>query len=92
MVTASLDNSAARYGMRIAAVKSPLLKGHTSGVLSAAFSPDGRRVVTASYDSARLWDAESGKEIALLKGHIGCGAERRLQSGRPAARDGVFRQ
>ena len=47
-----------------------LLKGHTGPVNSAAFSPDGRRVVTASFDnSARLWDAESGKEIALLKGH-----------------------
>jgi WD40 domain-containing protein len=27
-------------------------------------------VVTASYDkTARIWDAESGKEIAVLKGH-----------------------
>jgi hypothetical protein len=39
-------------------------------VLSAGFSPDGKRVVTASWDStARIWDADSGKEIALLKGH-----------------------
>ena len=31
---------------------------------------DGKRVVTASYDkTARIWDAESGKEIAVLKGH-----------------------
>ena len=37
---------------------------------SAAFSPDGKRVVTASFDdTARLWDAESGSEIAVLKGH-----------------------
>jgi hypothetical protein len=47
-----------------------LLKGHTDGVLSAAFSPDGQRVVTASRDNtARLWDAKSGTEIAVLKGH-----------------------
>jgi WD40 repeat protein len=39
-------------------------------VWSAGFSPDGKRVVTASDDNtARVWDADSGKEIALLKGH-----------------------
>jgi WD40 repeat protein len=39
---------------------------------SAGFSPDGKRVVTASFDStARIWDADSGTEIALLKGHTG---------------------
>jgi hypothetical protein len=48
------------------------LKGHTNAVRSAAFSPDGRRVVTASSDNtARLWEAGSGKEIAVLKGHVG---------------------
>jgi len=39
---------------------------------SAAFSGDGKRVVTASDDrTARIWDAESGKEIAVVKGHTG---------------------
>jgi WD40 repeat protein len=46
------------------------LSGHTDVVRSAAFSPDGRRIVTASDDqTARLWDAGTGKEIALLSGH-----------------------
>jgi hypothetical protein len=50
-----------------------VLKGHDGSVLSAAFSPDGRRIVTASYDkTARLWDGESGKPIGEpLKGHDG---------------------
>jgi hypothetical protein len=49
-----------------------LLKGHAGWVQSASFSPDGTRVVTASYNNtARIWDADSGKEIALLKGHTG---------------------
>jgi WD40 repeat protein len=47
-----------------------LLAGHDDSVVDAAFSPDGRRVVTASSDrSARLWDASSGKQIAILAGH-----------------------
>jgi WD40 repeat protein len=45
------------------------LKGHTSPVTSASFSPDGKRIVTASYDkTAKIWD-RSGKLVADLKGH-----------------------
>ncbi|MDQ0290552.1 nSTAND1 domain-containing NTPase [Oligosphaera ethanolica] len=37
---------------------------HESSVCSASFSPDGTRVVTASWDdTARVWDAASGKPI-----------------------------
>src|SRR5947208_4715 len=39
---------------------------------SALYSPDGTRIVTASSDrTARLWDATSGAEIAVLRGHEG---------------------
>jgi WD40 repeat protein len=49
-----------------------ILRGHEMVVKSAAFSPDGRTIVTASADkTARLWDAATGKEIARLKGHDG---------------------
>jgi WD40 repeat protein len=40
------------------------LKGHENAVISATFSPYGKRIVTASFDkTARVWDAASGKPI-----------------------------
>ena len=46
------------------------LKGHSGPVASAAFSPDGKLVVTASADmTARVWDAATGKTTAILSGH-----------------------
>jgi WD40 repeat protein len=41
-------------------------------VLSASFSSSGKYIVTASADkTARVWNAGSGKEIAVLRGHDG---------------------
>jgi WD40 repeat protein/tRNA A-37 threonylcarbamoyl transferase component Bud32 len=39
-------------------------------VSTAAFSPDGKHVITAANDNtARIWDAATGKELAILRGH-----------------------
>src|SRR5262249_44767049 len=39
-----------------------VLRGHGDQVNSVAFSPDGKRLVTASWDgTARLWDVTSGR-------------------------------
>ena len=47
-----------------------VLRGHGNRVESAAFSPDGTRIVTASDDkTARIWDAKTAREIAVLRGH-----------------------
>jgi WD40 repeat protein len=49
-----------------------VLKGHAGPVVTATFSPDGKRVVTASADTtARLWDAKTGTDVAVLKTHTG---------------------
>jgi WD40 repeat protein len=46
------------------------LKGHAQAVARVAISPDGKRIVTGSYDgTVKLWDAETGQEKLTLKGH-----------------------
>ena len=46
------------------------LKGHTDQVFSVAFSPDGKRLVSGSWDkTVKVWDATSGQETLTLKEH-----------------------
>ena len=46
------------------------LKGHEEPVASVSFSPDGTRIVTASWDkTAKVWDATTGAMILTLQGH-----------------------
>jgi WD40 repeat protein len=53
------------------------LTGHDGQVVSAAYSSDGQRIVTAGGDGtakawdklAKVWDAKTGQELLTLKGH-----------------------
>ncbi len=68
------------------------LSGHTSFVVSVAFSPDGKRIVTGSFDNtAKVWEAENGKNILSLKRHIAavsqCGVQPRRQTHRHRKRE-----
>jgi WD40 repeat protein/uncharacterized caspase-like protein len=44
--------------------------GHTSNVILAIFSPDGKKILTASWDgTTKIWDGLTGKLLVDLVGH-----------------------
>jgi len=46
------------------------LRGHTKPIWNVCFSPDGKRIASASWDqTAKVWDADTGQELLTLKGH-----------------------
>jgi Flp pilus assembly protein TadD len=48
------------------------LVGHTAEVTCVLFSPDSRRLATASNDfTIKLWDVATGREVFTLIGHTG---------------------
>ncbi len=59
----------ARTGRQIREFRGELPRsGHTAGVFSVAFSPDGARLISGSGDrSVRLWDVATGRELAPLR-------------------------
>ena len=48
---------------------STILRGHTNGVNSCSFSPDGKLILSSSYGDGtiRIWDVETGNEISRIK-------------------------
>ena len=46
------------------------LTGHSGSVYSVAYSPDGKHLVSGSYDNTvKVWDAQTGKEVSVLLCH-----------------------
>ncbi|HEV8543211.1 MAG TPA: hypothetical protein VGR78_12520, partial [Verrucomicrobiae bacterium] len=62
MVWDTLDSGAGREPIT--------LHGFGSPMSSLAFSPDGKRIVTGSFDgAAKVWEAATGREVLTLYGH-----------------------
>ena len=46
------------------------MEGHSSEVVSVAFSPDGQTLASGTRDKTiRVWDVVTGEEKAKLEGH-----------------------
>ena len=70
VVTASKDRDARIWDARTGETLH-VLRGHSSTVFDASFSPNGRWVVTAGPTTAGLWDARTGEYVYFLQGHKG---------------------
>jgi eukaryotic-like serine/threonine-protein kinase len=60
------------YLWRLCHAERLTLRGHKDSVYSVTYSLDGKRLATTSKDkTARIWDAETGRELATFRGHGG---------------------
>src|SRR5258708_12035106 len=54
----------------IGVISTSAVPGHTGDILSVAYAPDGKTIITGSADhTAILWDAQTGWLLHTLQGH-----------------------
>ena len=68
LLVRSANQPRARDGMRLPGRW--CMPARFGPITSVAFSADGARIVTGSYDgTARVWDGATGRELLVIKGH-----------------------
>src|SRR5262245_61123296 len=71
-VFAQIENTDEISGINTSNRPKLIVLGFSKLVFSVAFSPDGRFILTGiNDDTAKLWDAATGQEIRIFKGHSG---------------------
>lgn len=71
MVTASDDFTMFLWNPSKGTKPLARMTGHQKLVNHVAFSPDGRHIVSASFDnSIKLWDGKDGKFLSTFRGHV----------------------
>jgi WD40 repeat protein len=55
--------------------------GHTARITAIGFTPDGRQLVSTSYDKTiRVWDIDIGKSARIIRGEISAGISGRINA------------
>ncbi len=70
VASGSGDGNARIFEVQTGKLVRSFFGGSTLGMNSAAFSPDGKTIITASIDKiVRLWDVQTGRELRKFIGH-----------------------
>src|SRR5207302_5942126 len=68
--SAGADRSVRAWSLARSAVTGTRMAGHESWVTSLVLLPDGKRLLSGSWDgTVRVWDVETAKELAVLEAH-----------------------